>query len=264
MTDKTHLFAHYRDQYQMRGVGNANASIATGSNEMLVYATKIDSQLCNVSGLIEDLAGWAEQSLHPTFDDNLTAEREARAEALCQRIADSIGNVTREIKAFNAKSLVDKNMQKGQLSQLRNIVVRFREVQANYLKLLRRNRSRPSEDPTPLFDDFDIPFTDVQMTQVALNETELRHRNEQIRELSSQMDRILELFNDLSVLISEHGTMLDRIDGYIESSVENVSQGARQLEQADEHGRRGYRCFYIYIFTCLILCAILFVVIISK
>ena len=63
------------------------------------------------------------------------------------------------------------------------------------------------------------------------------------------MNELNSLFRDVSLLIFEQGTVLDRIDTKIELAVQDVERGNEQLERANEY--QSSNCFYTYISVLL-------------
>ena len=191
---------------------------------------------------------------------------DAEIEAKTRSISNMITQLRDLIRADNSNQNINKqsrtiqaNMQYGYTARLRNITIRFRDMQADYIKTIKKQKDRAAkfadeddDDGDSVLDDLeDVAFTDAQMQQVRSNENMLRQRNAEIQNLVEMMNQLNQLFADLGTLIVEQGTMLDRIDGIVEESVEVVKKGNVQLEKADKH--QSSKCFYIYVITVVIL-----------
>lgn len=60
----------------------------------------------------------------------------------------------------------------------------------------------------------------------------IRDRNEDIKELESQMVDLAEIFRDLSIIVHEQGEQIDVSAMNVEHAVENIVIAERHLEQA--------------------------------
>ena len=94
------------------------------------------------------------------------------------------------------------------------------------------------------------------------NDLALQRRNEEINRLLSQLEEIKGLFIDLSQLIQEQGTILDRIDNNINVALDEVKEGNKELDKAEKHQKS--KAFYIYLIAMLILIIILGTIIIIR
>lgn len=59
-----------------------------------------------------------------------------------------------------------------------------------------------------------------------------KHRDKEIQELTDSVRDLAILFKELSVLVIEQGTVIDRIDYNIEIAMENTKKGKKHLEGA--------------------------------
>ena len=190
---------------------------------------------------------------------------DAEIEAKTRSISNMITQLRDLIRADNSQQNINKqsrtiqaNLQYGYTARLRNITIRFRDMQADYIKTIKKQKDRAAKfadeddnDDSVLDDLEDVAFTDSQVQQVRNNENMLRQRNAEIQNLIEMMNQLNQLFADLGTLIVEQGTMLDRIDGIVEESVEIVKKGNVQLEKAEQH--QSSKCFYIYVTVVVIL-----------
>lgn len=76
------------------------------------------------------------------------------------------------------------------------------------------------------------------------NELDTRHSDEEINGLVKSINDLAALFKDLSVLVVEQGTILDRIDYNIESAKEDTLNANKNLEavQKMEKSNRARNC----------------------
>lgn len=63
----------------------------------------------------------------------------------------------------------------------------------------------------------------------------IRARNQEIRQLEEDIVCLNDIFRDLALLVGEQGEQFDIADSQIIAAVENTSEGAESLKQAEEH-----------------------------
>jgi syntaxin 16 len=99
-------------------------------------------------------------------------------------------------------------------------------------------------------------YADFQSPDQAVARVDAQTAEEQteLARLMAMMNELTAMFRDLSLVVFEQGTVLDRIDTRIELAVEDVRAGNDELEHAVQH-QRG-RCFYTYIGCIVALIAI--------
>lgn len=98
------------------------------------------------------------------------------------------------------------------------------------------------------------------------NDSLITEREEGIREIESTVMEVNEIFQDLSTLVVEQGTLIDSIENHIEEASHQVTAGVHELRQASEHQRkaRTKMCCMILVIIAVIIAAILVVVLAIK
>ena len=271
LRDRTSQFKTYRT-----GTAKARSSYKSELEELNPSASELEttSSVVNKSNTIESKISMVELEIQTLADMHKRRKRidfgndkkaDAEIEAKTRSISNMITQLRDMIRSDASSSRQDKqsrtiqaNMQYGYTARLRDITIRFRDMQADYIKTIKKQKDRAAtfadddNDDASVLDDLDdVAFTDSQMQQVRSNENMLRQRNAEIQNLIDMMNQLNQLFADLGTLIVEQGTMLDRIDGIVEESVEVVEKGNEQLETADHH--QSSKCFYIYIILVVVL-----------
>jgi len=158
-----------------------------------------------------------------------------------------------------------KNVQSSLALELQELSTKFRSMQREYLQKLRgrQTRGRILEDDDDESDDkFDVGFTPDQLNMVVNASSSIQERDKDIKEIIKSITQIAEIFKDLSVLVMEQGTILDRIDYNIEQTAVTVEEATKQLGGANElqKGQRKKLCIML---LCLAL-LIMIVVVIMK
>ena len=62
----------------------------------------------------------------------------------------------------------------------------------------------------------------------------LQERDKEVDSIVKSVNNLHEMFKDMTILVNEQGTILDRIDYNIDIGYDNVSKGKKKLNQANE------------------------------
>ncbi|EDW05532.1 syntaxin-16 [Drosophila mojavensis] len=118
------------------------------------------------------------------------------------------------------------------------------------------------DDEQQIDDNFKKPLTN-RMTQQQLllfeeeNTRLAQHREEEVTKIVKSIYDLNDIFKDLSHMVQEQGTVLDRIDYNVEQTQTRVSEGMRQLQRAEMYQRKNRKMCII-----LVLAAVTFVMLV--
>ncbi|XP_056635723.1 syntaxin-16 [Diorhabda sublineata] len=164
-------------------------------------------------------------------------------------------------------------------SGLQELSIYFRSTQNSYLRQIqsREDRSKMYFDQNE-FEDFyqqdmeDIDLHFIKSSQVSqqqllmLEEENTRFAQEREQEVNSIVKSIVdlnEIFKDLSQMVVDQGTVLDRIDYNIEQTSIQVHEGFKQLQKADAYQRKNRKICAIVVLASSII-VLIFLLIIMK
>lgn len=162
---------------------------------------------------------------------------------------------------------------------LQELSTTFRSTQNSYLRQIqsREDRSKIYFDNQIEMDDFynqeseeidNYFINSKQMTQqqlLMLEEENTRFAQEREQEVNAIVKSIVdlnEIFKDLSQMVTDQGTVLDRIDYNIEQTQISVYEGFKQLQKADAYQRKNRKMCAILVLaaTTILLIFILIIV----
>ena len=263
--DKTKLFSTFRAQSTRNRPGGDGPAVAADSS-LVQMATGIESRFAEVESKIAELKQVYDDRFRTLTSFTDERQAEARVGALTTAISQLLGVLRDEVRhevsrgGSERRRMLETNLQHGHAARLRNLTLQFREMQQDYVRRLRtfNQGADVMGSMANQGDDFnlenfnDIGFTDQQQNMVVQNELANQQRLREFREMSQMMNTVQELFRDLGTLIMEQGTMLDRIDGNIMEAINEIDEGNRQLEKAEEHQKKGNKCFYWYLIAVVV------------
>uniref|UniRef100_A0A0A9YXS5 Syntaxin-41 n=1 Tax=Lygus hesperus TaxID=30085 RepID=A0A0A9YXS5_LYGHE len=239
---------------------------------------------------IQQLEGLHQKRLRVSFE-GLESHLEQKIENLSARINECINRVSMKIKEIaivdtDNLTEADKNIRKGMMQsigiQLHDIVLRFRSLQRNFVIQIKaqdlvgtQNLTLPSSNSPPpatadstlvldsqyaLEDAFDIGLTQEQEAQIRDLEEYADAKEKEIIHLVQSINELSSMFQELNVLVIEQGTILDRIDYNVMSTLERVQKGTVELQHADRHSKHTITMRAILVLVCVIMCELLILV----
>ncbi|CAI9287258.1 unnamed protein product [Lactuca saligna] len=220
------------------------------------------------------------KALMPSFGDG--REDQHRIEALTHEVTALLKKSEKRLRKLSAAgcaedSTVRKNVQRSLATDLQSLSMELRRKQSTYLKRLQQQKEGSdgvdlemklngkhsiSEDDG--YDD--LGFNKHQMAKLKKSEAFTAERDREIHQVAESVNELAQIMKDLSVLVIDQGTIIDRIDYNIQNVAVSVDEGLKQLQKAERNQKQGgmVMCATVLVFMCflmlllLILKAILF------
>lgn len=232
---------------------------------------------------MEELSAYHHKHLNrPTLDDDV--EEEHTIEILTQEITHLFYSCNQSVKVLvkmgKKSSNHEKNMAKNVIAamgtSLQNVSNDFRQSQSLYLRKLKEREDRAKhffQSDTAIMveeQDFDLEdatfgrgFSSSQSVLVEKNDRMIEEREEEIQKVVQSISDLAEIFRDLSSIVVEQGTILDRIDYNVESAVTQTDDGLKQLRKAEEYQKKNKKLYIIFVMA-VITVIMLIILIIAK
>eukprot|EP00047_Mylnosiga_fluctuans_P009828 m.13328 g.13328 ORF g.13328 m.13328 type:complete len:298 (+) comp2814_c0_seq1:45-938(+) len=211
-------------------------------------------------------------ALKPTFDMDETKRNEMEVELETKEITTMFHNCQRIIATIK-KLGSDSNSQQQErvtvnivhalASELQTLSGEFKGVQARFLKRMRAQETSPGPDDDPDEDYYkkaeereEKAFTGAQEQAIQDNTRLIQERDEEIEKIVNSITELARIFQDLSSLIIDQGSMLDRIDYNLEVAAYHVSRGKEELVEGEKLQKKAAKKMVI---VALVLLVILFI-----
>lgn len=235
---------------------------------------------------INELKTIHSRHLHrPTLDES--SEEEQLIERLTSDISlmfNSAHRLIQQIKYWSTEGDVKEqrltqNIVKATVAKLQELSILFRSTQSNYVKQikLREERSKIYFDDSTIKNDFEVfdsrdtiddyfvnnkQATQQQLLLLEEENTLLAvQREQEVNSIVKSIVDLNDLFKDLSQMVQDQGTILDRIDYNIEQTQTQVFEGFKQLQKADQYQRKNRKmCCIIILAATTILLIILLII----
>lgn len=215
------------------------------------------------------------KALMPSFGDGKEDQR--LIEALTQEITGLIRKSEKKLQRLSATgpsedSNVRKNVQRSLATDLQNLSMELRKKQSTYLKRLRQqkegqdgvdiemningNKSRVEDD-----DLDDMVFNEHQLAKLKKSEALSVEREREIQQVVESVNELAQIMKDLSVLVIDQGTVVDRIDYNIQNVATTVEEGLKQLEKAERTQKQGgmVMCASVLVIMCFVMLVLLII-----
>ncbi|KAK8934420.1 Syntaxin-43 [Platanthera zijinensis] len=217
------------------------------------------------------------KALMPSFGDG--RDDEHMIEILTQEITDLLKKSERRLHKLSTNdpsedSTVRKNVQRSLATDLQKLSMDLRKHQSSYLKRLRQqkegsdnvdlemnlnggSRSRIEDED---FDDVGISeVQSVQMSKMKRREIFTKEREREIEQVVESVNDLAQIMKDLSVLVIDQGTIIDRIDYNVQNVATSVEDGYKQLQKAEKSQRDGgmVMCVTVLVIMCFVMLLLL-------
>lgn len=206
--------------------------------------------------------------------DNSEVTKDKEIEMLTMEITDMFRQAEQKIKrglfhhdgqefrsTTSADFLVKQNIKKQLAQELQELSSSFRKTQKAYLQQLRSQKGEggdindilglnaPSSMPQPTT-TFLAGDQHMLLREVLDDETtEVVERDMEIQQIAKSIHELASIFQDLTTLVIDQGTMLDRIDYNMEHVQLKTEKGLEELIIADKYSEnsRPFKCIMILI-----------------
>lgn len=234
---------------------------------------EITANVHRVRTKMSELAKAHAKALMPSFGDGKEDQR--RIEALTHEITDLLKRSEKKLQRLSAAGLsedsnVRKNVQRSLATDLQSLSMELRRKQSTYLKRLQQQKEGPDGVDLEMNlngshsrrddDDLDdLGFNEHQMAKLKKSEAFTVEREREIQQVVESVNDLAQIMKDLSVLVIDQGTIVDRIDHNIQNVASTVEDGLKQLKKAERSQKRGgmVMCATVLVIMCFIMLVLL-------
>lgn len=142
-----------------------------------------------------------------------------------------------------------KNVQKHLTSRLTALMNAFRDGQQFFVDQLRKRNEKVKkfkqvgsaevhqqlEREEKVAQYLELGYTQADIHELLVEEERQREVSDEVQNILSSIKELHEMFKDLSAMVVEQGTVLDRVDHNIMKASQNTAKGLEQLKKAREH-----------------------------
>ncbi|GAB1607315.1 syntaxin-16-like [Argonauta hians] len=217
----------------------------------------------------------------PTMDDSIDEEHVIQIQTQeitqifthCQNL---IHQISRRSKSGTPQEIkLCKNIVSSLARTIQEMSTNFKRCQSSYLQRLKMREDRSqqyfdaniNDDPSLFTDDllleeeaYDKNFSSTQKQLVEDNSVLIQQRESEIVKIVSSIQDLNEIFKDLSSMIVDQGTILDRIDYNVEMANVQIEKGLVQLKKAETHQKKSRKMLIITVLSIIIIILIIILI----
>ncbi|XP_021280496.1 syntaxin-41-like isoform X3 [Herrania umbratica] len=211
------------------------------------------------------------KALMPSFGDSKEDQR--AIEGLTKEITDLLRKSEKRLQKLSSNgssedSNLRKNVQRSLATDLQNLSMDLRRKQSTYLRQLQQQKEdgvdlelNLNENRNRLEDSefSDMGFNEHQMSKLKQSEFSTLEREREITQVVKSVNELAQIMKDLSVLVIDQGTIVDRIDYNIQNVATSVEEGFKQLQKAEQTQKKGgmVMCATVLVILCFIMIVLL-------
>lgn len=213
------------------------------------------------------------KALMPSFGDGKEDQR--AIEVLTREITDLLRKSEKRLRKLSSNessedSNLRKNVQRSLATDLQSLSLDLRRKQSTYLKRLQQQKEGQDDvdlemnfnDDRYRFEDgefSDVGFNEHQMSKLKESEFSTVEREREITQVVKSVNELAQIMKDLSALVIDQGTIVDRIDYNIQNVATSVEEGFKQLQKAERTQKKGgmVMCATVLVILCFIMIVLL-------
>ena len=182
----------------------------------------------------------------PKFDEEENKEIDAKIKHLVINMTRTLKQCEKNIKLISKnielsddddiERVLINNMKMNLAEKIKDFTLEFRKNQEKYMKNYKElvESSHGSidnffEDNPQREDNSNFIQTEVESNSILVK------RDKDISTMLKSIGELAEIFKDMQSLVSHQGTILDRIDYNIDSTLTNTKEAHKHLKKAQEH-----------------------------
>ncbi|KAL3274584.1 hypothetical protein HHI36_015965 [Cryptolaemus montrouzieri] len=226
------------------------------------YLEKAQTVMLHLKDRVNDLkALQTKHLLKPTFDDSSTEEEAIEScTREISRLFNEVHKLIQIIKSHSQEGIIKEqrltvNVYRTLVTSLQDLSQVFKSSQNSYLRELQSREDRSKvyfenqvvdinlyNEETEDIDNYFIGSNQPTQQQLLyLEEENTRFALERESEVNAIVKSIVDvnkIFKELSIMVADQGTILDRIDYNVERTQIDVFEGFKQLRKADAYQRK--------------------------
>ena len=230
------------------------------------------------------------ERLRIKFDDDLYIEQDIQIEETTKSVTSLFHDSHSKLKQIATKSSkknqknnnnhIDSiqselrlNAMKSRAVKIQQLTTIFRHDQRVFLEKLKERESRGSKFIQPYdknggfgrlnlnLDKIEQGLTKQELLKLENLENDCDKRTKEIINISKSVSELAQIFRDLSVLIVEQGSLLDRIDYNVEQTLDRFKSSKKHIDKAEKYQKRsGSSMIILFLLIFIAICIIILIV----
>eukprot|EP00916_Digyalum_oweni_P000964 GHVL01001906.1.p1 GENE.GHVL01001906.1~~GHVL01001906.1.p1 ORF type:complete len:313 (-),score=54.05 GHVL01001906.1:432-1370(-) len=225
-----------------QGDGERDIELTTLPPQWVDVVGLVNEQIAQIKIKMSNLQKAQQKKLLRVFESEPT-EKTSEIDRICVEISDMFRKVEALIRSMKNKATDNdaellNNAQKNLATQLQRMSREFRTLQISFVQELKKRQSGSlfAEDNERKSAKLrDQGFTSQQLQELEQIEFDVSQRTEDIDKVASSMTELNNIFKELSTLVIDQGTILDRIDYNVEQVVHRTQEARVHIVKAEKY-----------------------------
>lgn len=233
---------------------NPNSSDGAPPPPWMKIVDAVNANIAQLEADVRKLAKAQAAQLRPSGESFFIQAEDSENDIarLNASISQLFGKCNEFVKKLSSPSVgtdadlkVRKNVQMALAGKLQDLSCTFRKKHKQYLQQLSALRKKTDNldssfqfESNNLDEDDDQGWSQEQLQEIDLMGSMIDERDIEIKKIVSAISELSSIFRELSVLVVDSGTILDRIDYNMELVVDNFEAAEVELETAEKYKKR--------------------------
>jgi len=271
------VYGHLEDEPNVRLLRDddveGHVGVSFGPPSFVSQSEALQYQMARVEAKVEQLHEMHSKHLRrPTFDE--VSQEEEEIKRLTSEITQVFSECHHQIKSIRRNTLhtttgneeiVVQNLISHLSGRLQETTTRFRQSQNDYLKSLQAREEKSAlffdlEEVDPMTEALDKQWSDKDQMLLQDNTRFVQHREQEINGIVQSIGQLNIIFKDLAQMVTEQGTIIDRIDYNIENTNIKVHDGLQQIKKAAMYQKSDKKMHCIVILAVIVIIELLILV----
>mmetsp|Transcript_10965 Transcript_10965/g.15241 ORF Transcript_10965/g.15241 Transcript_10965/m.15241 type:complete len:296 (-) Transcript_10965:278-1165(-) len=243
--------------------------------EWVDIVEKIEDEMKAAESKIKTLTSAYESRLKVSFNKDVVSQ-DRKIDTMSQEITSIFRKADSNLKRIatigneEGKSLpmqervVRLNVMRSLARRIQDLSKTFKNKQKQFLLRKKNQEQAGNEFFDPEMDEADTMLTDEQQLEMMQQDRRATQRQKDIDQIIESVRELNQIFREMSILVVEQGTVLDRIDYQIELTHQRVQAGNVELHKANAYSESASKKFWWCFGILLVLIVILLGINISK
>mmetsp|Transcript_36405 Transcript_36405/g.81017 ORF Transcript_36405/g.81017 Transcript_36405/m.81017 type:complete len:304 (+) Transcript_36405:53-964(+) len=251
----------------------ADKQNGTATAPWIATSEKIRAEMGILKEKLSKLQGLHKQALLVTFDQQ--DDSESHVEAVTRDIQTKFRSLSAEIEMMGKTPVSEEDapvrhqVQRHLAQALFKLSHEFRKEETRFLNKVEQQKGLAAGSSTGMVvlesgatELVDPGFSLQEIQSVNFSHALAEDRDREIQKIVDTISELAQIIKDLSVLVVEQGTMLDRIDTGIQATAIKIEDGVRELVRAEKSQKQGR--MFLCIIVLVVLIVVMLIVVMAK
>jgi len=271
------VYGHLEDETNVRLLRDddieSHRGVVSGPPSFVGQSEALQYQMARAEAKVQQLHDLHSKHLRrPTLDE--VSQEESDIKSLTNEITQMFSECHHQIKSIRRNTLhsingteeiIVQNLISYLSGRLQDLTSTFRQSQNDYLKHLQAREEKSAQffdldEVDPMTEALDKQWSDQNQMLLQDNTRFVKQREQEINEIVQSIGNLNLIFKELAQMVTEQGTIIDRIDYNIENTSIKVHDGLQQIKKAAMYQKSDKKMHCIVILAVIVIIELLILV----